>query len=52
MEELDCGSDNVNTHSQVEYSTEDVTDDEDREATTEHTETQGTNDGHPERRKK
>jgi hypothetical protein len=35
IQELDCGSGNVDIQPQVEHSTEDVTDDGDREATTE-----------------
>jgi hypothetical protein len=37
MVELECDSEYINNQRQVEYSTEDVADDEDRKATTEHT---------------
>jgi hypothetical protein len=39
MDELGCDSENANIEPQVQYSTEDITDNEDREATAEHTET-------------
>jgi hypothetical protein len=44
-DELGCDSENVNNQSQVEYSTEDITDNEDREVTNRAYRNTGTNDG-------